>query len=304
MNRHSWVPLAVLVALWSAAPGLAQVRPLPATSADHCQILDSMTEPLWEVGLAFISESRIDNFADTAMTELNAGGEFAYFHDAFGGSIDLNLVLDVILFRGSGGIQLPNQLVQLAVDSGWSVRYANGWAGLVRLAPGLYSDLESLDAQAFNAPLTLAAIRAFDPSLSAIAGIQIRPGFERVIMPVIGCEWEINDAWRLAAKLPESELIYYIDDLWSAHAGFTWNNMTYAIREKGSFDRESLTVEDFRLWTGVTRQISNQFQITADIGHVFKRSLEFGKNEEDLGIDSAMDVESSAFLRLALGGPF
>jgi hypothetical protein len=130
----------------------------------------------------------------------------------------------------------------------------------------------------------------------------MRPGFDRSIMPLVGLTWAVRDDIRLEAQLPESRLSYFFRDDWYAHAGFEWRNLSYRLREKGFYDRDMITVEDFRLSCGLTHRFSDELRLTAETGSAFSRSVEF-KDPAD-SLDSGVDVEDAVFLRVTLGGPF
>lgn len=297
----------VLVVLW-ALPASCAMGAMwsPEETSAYCQILDVPSEPIYQVSLAYIPESRFNGqakeYGKSAFLEINAAWDFAYFRDIALGDVDLNLRMGSILFLDSAGLQLPDQVAKIALDAGWTWRYPQGMALQVRAMPGIYSDIEAVNTDIIFMPVSCSVVRSFNPQLSGIAGLELRLGFDRKIMPIIGVEWEINDMMRLKARLPESRFIYFIDRDWSTHLGLDWQNTSFSLREKSSYDRKRLTVEDFRGYWGLTRRISDQLQFTGELGWVFDRSVEFKK--EVNGQDSDIDIDSTMFVRFALGGPF
>lgn len=271
-------------------------------SMEYCQILDTPPVSVCQVGLRFAPESRFEGYGQSAFLELEADWEFAYFKNVVLGDIDLNFKLRSILLLDSAELQLPDQVAKIALDAGWTWRKENGIALQLRTTPGIYSDLEEIDTDILFTPFSCSLIRAFNPKLSGIVGFELRPGFEREIMPVIGIEWEINDFLRLAAGLPESRFVCSITEDWSTHLGFNWQNTSFRLREKGDYDRDLITIEDFRAYWGLTHKISDQLMFTGELGYVFDRSVEFKDPAE--GLASDVDIERAMFMRFALGVPF
>ena len=266
--------------------------------AGYCQILDDTSDPLYRVRLGYVSESRFENSGKSASLELDADWEVAYFRDVLWGNLDMSLRLDTLMFLDSADINLPDLVTAAAFDAGWTFRSGGALGVQARVMPGVYSDLESLDGEAVAMPFSLAAIHAFNPSLSGMLGAEIRPGFERSVMPLVGVVWEIADNLRLDARLPESRFEYFITPDWSTYLGFAWRNTTFDLDD----EHDAITVEDFEFGGGVTLRASDQVDFIAELGTRFSRSVEYDKvarNEE-----SEIDVENAVFVRVGLGGPF
>ncbi len=268
----------------------------------ECQILDAVTEPIYEVGLSLTPSSDIGESGSSAFVELDARWDFAYFRDVLYGDLDLGLDFSGILVTDSAGLQLPDQLVRLNVDAGLAWRYVGGTALQFRMKPGIYSDFEEVSADALACPASLALVQSFDPTVSGILGLELRPSFETKIMPLVGVAWQPVDMLRVEAGLPRSRLSCVFNSAWSGHLGFEWSNISYQLREKGNFDRKRLEVEDFRFTIGATRLLSDALQVTAELGHLFDRQLEFRYTAEDL--PRKVEVEDSIYLRVGVGGPF
>ena len=298
---HKALTLFAAVSLSMTFFAGAQVWPEDGPEA-RCQILDNPAKPIYRAGLSMIPESRFEGYGDSSATEIDIDWYFAELMDIGYGDVDLNAVFKLTIWGGSAGVQMPDQLLQLALDTGWTWRYENGMGFQVRAMPGVYSDMEKISSDMFYLPFSFAIIHAFDASLSGILGAQIRPSFNRVVMPLVGVEWQVNDEWRLQIRVPESRVTWYAGPGWNMHAGFDWNDTTYSLREKGDFNRGELTVEDTRLYVGTTYRLSDQIELTGDIGSIFARSVTF---EDDAhSFDGEIDVGSDLFLRFGIIGPF
>ena len=272
------------------------------TSLPECQILDNSVEPVWSINLGLIPDRRFSGHGKAEMIELDADYELGYYRDVFTGDIDLNINCDLTILPDSARLALPDQLMALALDVGWTWRYLNGSAIQVRIAPGIYSDFEEFGGGAFSIPMSIAGIYAFNSNLSGIAGLQFRPSWELAVMPIVGAVWEISDQARLEAMLPESKLTVIVDDLWQIFGGIAWNNTSYAIRDKSTYDRKQITFEDWRANFGSTYLLSDGFHLVGELGYVFNRTVEFERVAE--GEDSNVNIDSTPYIRIGIAGPF
>jgi hypothetical protein len=272
------------------------------SSSEVCQILDQSPDPAYTLGLTYIADSRFRGYGSSRFAQLDGSMELGYYHDLYCGDIDLQLDLDAMLLFSSADLQLPDQLVALALDAGWTWRYINDLSLQVRIAPGIYSDIEELAFRSFTMPISVAGVLTVSPELSATAGFQLRPRFDRVLMPILGVVWVPADWLRVEATLPEARVLYYYDDEWSAHFGWAWESMTYSIREKGDYNRRRITFESYRTAVGVTRTLPDELRLTAEIGMLLDRSARFERTPA--GMPEHIDVEDELFLRVGVGGPF
>lgn len=286
-------------------PSILSIPSMPPSKppSGQCQILDRHVENDYEVLFEVVPSSDFTGYGDSSVIELGAEWRrIAFFRDVLMADVDLDLDFNSIVFLKSAGLNLPDQLVELSMDMGWTWRYVNDSALQVRLMPGIYSDIEKIDSDAFFFPFSFAGIGAFHPTLSGIAGLEVRPGFERVVMPILGLEWEIADWLRLRAGLPESRLTYFLDRYWRTYLGLDWRSDTFSLHDGGSVDRDTITIEDFHAYWGLSYSLTDEIQLIGEIGSIFSRGVEFGRQEE--GVDDSVDIDKQIFLRMGIGGPF
>lgn len=271
-------------------------------SLPHCQILDEPTDPMYRIDLSFLPEERFEGYGRSSLIEVGADWELAYLYDILWGDIDLKTRLRATLLMDSAGLQLPNQVTEISIDAGWTTRTMGGTAFQARIRPGLYSDIEEISAEVVYFPFSLALIQSFNDQLSGIAGLDVRMGFDRVFIPLMGLAWQPADNLRMHIGIPESKVELYLDRLWSVHGGFEWMNTTYDLREEGGLDRGQMTLEDYRLYGGFTRGIAGNVKFAFDLGYVLERSVEFERAAEGYARD--VDIENGMFIRCAVVGPF
>lgn len=271
-------------------------------TAPACQILDKAPIPVYSAELGFIGDSEFDGYGNASFSELNATLELGYFYDILQGELDLALDFDGMLLSGSADLELPDQLVACYLDAGMTWRYFNGLSLQVRIAPGEYSDLEQIDISNWNMPISVAGIRTFNSDVSAIAGFQYRYGFDREVMPILGVVWSAADWVRIEATLPKARAICYINDDWSANLSWSWDSMTYKLREKGDYDRDKITFDSYRTSIGVSYALYDSLKLTGDLGIISGREVIF--KDPPVGMDGSIDISSESFIKFGIAGPF
>lgn len=273
-----------------------------------CQILDNDDSPLYEVGFCMASEADVGEagkYGKTSMMKFYGLVDGGYYRDILNGDIHLCFYGGAVLMSDRTGLRLPNQLVGINADIGWTWRTLSATAFQAHFKPGLYSDFEAFSSSALYMPFSVALIQSFSDDLSGIIGVDIRPRFDLVAMPIVGLVWQASPEVRVEATLPAATVTWEVDKLWTAYCGFDWVNKSYSIREKrGPIDggRDQITIEDFRIYAGVERELNDYISIVGEIGSLFNRSITFEKDIESLESDA--DLGSSLFLRLAVRGAF
>jgi hypothetical protein len=272
-------------------------------SAPVCQILDRSPDPDYTLSLTYVEEGRFRRYGTSRILLLDGEMDLGYYHDIYCGDIDVAFDFSALLFSSSAEIQLPDQLVILAVDAGWTWRYINDMALQVRMQPGIYSDIEEFAFRTLSLPVSVAGVMPLNPELSATAGFQIRPWFDRLLMPILGVVWQPENWIRVEATLPEARVLYYYDAEWSGFLKWAWESTTYAIKEKGDFDRKHLTLESRTTSAGVTYTRPDGLGITGEFGMIMDRKAIFGRRDSS-GIPANIPIEDEIFLRVGVGGPF
>ncbi len=259
--------------------------------------------PVYAVGLGYVPESQFHGYGKSSMLEFGANWSFGYFRDVIGGDVDLKAEYTSIMFMDSADIDLPNQAAILALNAGCTWNYDFGTVLQVRARPGVYPDVvDAFDSDTLLMPVSCVAVHPFRSDLSGIFGMEVRPSYEMKIMPVYGVLWDIDDSMRLEACMPQSRFVYFLDEQWRGYLGLDWQNTTFDFRSNASDNRDEMTMEDFRLYTGAACMTAYQLQFAGEFGLVFNRSIEF--NEEVPNIDRKIDIDSGMFVRFGVAGGF
>ena len=288
----------LMASMLSATLALIGIPGAAPADSGSCQILDKPLDHAYEVGCSFIPNSSFGGYGKSETLELDGDWPFGIIKDFGGGDIDFGLMIRDSFFLGSAGLGLPSQLGEVVLDSGFTLRGSNGTAVQLRLQPGLYTDFQNTRGDSFKIPVEPLLVHAFDPDFSGMLGLQVRPGFDRVLMPVVGVAWKINDDLRLDAGVPHSRFQWTIVPDIKTYVGFDWENTSYALAASDGHG-DQVTLEDFRVYWGMQTVVSDTLQFSGEIGNVFKRSIEF-----DQFPSGRIDVGSSVYVRFAVGAPF
>jgi hypothetical protein len=282
-----------LIAAWAVLAGM-----VPAGRAqsgeDFCPILDRFDDTVWGLHFTVLAPSKVKGAGDTTM--LQVGGEAGvFFLRTDFGELDVRAEWLSTAFTSRADIQLPQLLTLLRVNLDYTLRLPDNYALRVGFAPGLYSQITHVDADHLFYPFRLHGIYTFDENLSALAGLNLYPGFSRIIEPQLGVRWQISDYLLLDAFYPQSEMVFRPNVDWAIRAGVAFlNAQEYGLKK--SDDRHQFSMEETRLYAGVDRVINHQLLLMLRFGRVVDRNFDFKRQ------DRSRDVEDALFFQVGVGG--
>jgi hypothetical protein len=282
------VCLLSVAVLGSSAFGKQRVK--------DCQILDQTPEAVYECDAGFVSGSDVQDFGKIEVMEVNADWAFYYCRTDVG-DVDLNLRAKDTVFSDKLGGLLPREVAKIALDAGLAMRPEKGMAVQLRFQPGIYSDLSNLSGDSFSSPFSVSVIHTFDRSLSGMAGLEIRSGFDLPVIPLIGIVWAISDDWTLDLRCPRSKLAYSLAKDWNTYLAFEWENTTYSLGDHNN----DLTIDYLKTCWGVTHRMPNEMLVRGEIGTELERSIRFGGDSSPI---SQVEVDRAVFLRAGIGAAF
>jgi hypothetical protein len=248
----------------------------------------------WMFG--FILPADVEGGDAFSRLEWDIHSDLLYYRDLLVGDLDSRLNFESDTPLNGGGMDLPNQLFVLSVDNRWTWRYVNDVALQWRFEPGFYTALDSLGLESLSVPMTFSAIKTFSERLAAVAGVAVRFGFEREVMPVAGVVWQPQPDLRVEAMFPESRLTYYWQQGWALHARWAWDSITYQLPDD-SADRRRVTFESTAYGAGVTRELSPEFRVFGELGMLTAREVEFDRGGKG-------DIDDALYMRAGIGGAF
>ena len=252
----------------------------------------------FQSGVSYVPESVFAGHGKSALFELDGDWPFGLINDVGNCDIDMGLLFQDVIFLDNAGLGLPSQVGKLAFDAGFTFRPDGANAYQLRLQPGFYTDFESFDTDGLFVPFSGSIIHSFTPDFTGIIGVQIRPNFETVVMPVAGVAWQVGKSFRIDAGIPRSRIEWTIVPDIKTYIALDWRNTSYYLDESQNHG-DLFTVEDFRAYWGMQFRVASTLQLCAEVGEDFNRSVEFDENPR-----AVVDIEDSFFVRVAVGIPY
>lgn len=282
-----------LALAWTVMAGMAPFGHAQSGDA-FCQILDRFDDPVWALHFAVLATSKVKDAGDTTMLQVGGRAGVYYLRTEFG-ELDVRAEWLSTAFTSRADIRLPQLLTLLRVNMDYTLRLPENYALRVGFAPGLYSQVTHVDLDHLFYPFRLHGIYTFDEHLSALAGLDLYPGFSRIMEPHIGVRWQISDYLLLDAFYPQSEMVFRPNVDWAIRAGVAFlNAQEYGL--KSSDDRRQFSMEETRLYAGVDRVINHQLLLMLRFGRVVDRNFDFKRQ------DRSRDVEDALFFQVGVGG--
>jgi hypothetical protein len=262
-----------------------------------------MIEPLYSIELGYTIKAGAPDGSQTDYSQLEvlSFADLVYFHNIAYGDVDVDVYFDSIFPSGDASFDPPAHLIALALDVRWFWRYVNRTAFELRVEPGFYSSTEDLLDMPLSMPITAAGVYTADASLALVAGLQIRPGFNQLVLPYGGVVWQPDKQLRVEAMIPDARVTYYLDQEWSGYAGWSLLNTTYRVAPDWSA-RDRLTLHSQELYLGVTRTISDELHAYGSLGWAVDREAKMTRSRSDDERTTA--IENALVMRVGVSGAF
>ncbi len=187
--------------------------------------------------------------------------------------------LDFMLLDGPTAPGLPSQLYASYIDFMWLPKLSDRWLGILSLAPGVYSDFDSVQSDAFR--LKAKALVRYDvipERLQVLCGILYLNRNDVNWLPAVGVIWDPTDDVHLEMVFPRPRLGYRFTTTglfedWVYLAG-EFGGDTWSIR-RGPNLFDMVTYVDWRLFLGVERKRPGGAAHRIEVGYVFSREIQF-----------------------------
>lgn len=273
----------------------AQAGAIPANL--YSQVLDAPARPQYALRLAILDDTRFGAYGESDMLEIDLHWKLAYYRNILYGDLDFTLLSENRIIRDHLSLVLPDILSALALETGWTWRYTNGYSFELRTFPGLYGDIFSMNSRLWGLPTRFLLHRAIDSNLAGVAGVEIRPGWDLPLVPFGGIAWEASRMLRCELMVPRSRALLYLGPV-TLFATAEWRNITYAIDEKGVAPDE-VTFDDYLLSAGASLKINDENHVSLEAGTFIDRKM-----RTDLSGAGTVSLDGGDFIRLGWSGPF
>lgn len=196
------------------------------------------------------------------------------------------------LLDGPKTPDLPARLYSTSVQFTWVPKLGARWLGLLQIEPGVYSDFDHYDAQAWR---TLGrAIVRYDwiPDRFQVgAGVLYLDRDDFPWLPVGGVIWMPIDDVRLELIFPQPRAAYRLGwdgrrEDWAYLAGEIGGD-SYSFARVSSV-REKAALFDVRLNLGIERQYNGGAGARLEVGYVFWRQIDYFSATPDVDLNPTL----------------
>lgn len=277
--------------------GLTLAGTVPAFAADralpYCQFLDRADEPAWTVQGGLLSSSSVQGPGGRSfsVTEVQGGGGL-YFGGAPGGAVEWAGRYAGYAFAGSGGVDLPDAVVDLHVQAGYVWRHWDGRSLRLRAEPGFYGEPGAWDTgSALRIPFEVLGLQALGPRWSGQLGVAVYPGFTRSFDPRFGLRYALSDTWSVDARYPESQVVWRNPEGTEAYVRLR-NDPLHEFWLEEEDARRTFRFEEARLVAGWAGAVGPGLRLRLEAGWVFNRSVDFARGFANRAVDDAWLVSA------------
>ena len=183
---------------------------------------------------------------------------------------------------GPKSIDVPSSVFDTWLEAMWLPKINQHWQAVFSVAPGVYADFDSYQADAFRITgLGLAHYRPKPDELEFYFGVVYLDREDIRLLPAGGVLWIPNDDFRLELFFPKPKLAWRYrwdkrHEDWLYLAGEFGGNSYGVRRESG--DKDLLTMRDLRLILGTQRKWDRGTGWKLQVGYVFGRQLSYRSN--------------------------
>ncbi len=204
---------------------------------------------------------------------------------------------DASSLDGPDSPTLPPQLYDAYLDFMWLPKLSDKWLGIISIAPGVYSDFDSMQNEAFRVKAkTLARYDWIADRLQIIFGVLYLNRHDINWLPAGGVIWNPHDDVSLECVFPRPKFAYRFTasglfEDWVYLAG-EFGGDTWSIRRAP--DRfDMITYVDWRAYLGVERRRPGGSALRLELGYVFGREVQFDSSAPDYQAADTIMLRSS-----------
>lgn len=263
------------------------------------------TEHWYRLRYFFEGDATADNLVlnqsdGIALFELELHFDIWNSRNVLEGDLTIGTTPKLTCVVGDGGYfrNMPDYLAAIPLNVDWLWRFVNGWSIEIGTAPGIYSDIDALGSDMFGAPFRGCFYYAVQPQFSLKAGMEVRPGWDLAIMPIVGVGWQPTDNLLFELALPRS-VINWKSDGFGLFGQVEWRSTTYNMSGDGN-DPDDISFEDWLASIGASFDITSSLRIQAELGYAFGRTV----TTEINGDKDEVEVDAMPYVGVMIGAEF
>lgn len=236
-----------------------------------------------------------DDGADMDIDDFNLRASFAFPFFYSQQPLVITPAFGMHLWSGPQNVPLPAQVYDATLDFAWKPQFGELFAMDLGITPGVFSDFNGVQSEAFRIQGRAVGILTVSPRLQAVFGVVYLDRLHVKILPVVGAVWTPNEDTRFEIVFPRPKLAQRLTNVgnteWWWYVAGEYGGNSYAINE--SVETE-VDYADLRLIMGLEWRSFQGPQGLIEVGYVFNRELEF------LGGLPNIDVNDTVMLRAGI----
>lgn len=286
---------------------LAGTFNLSAAEEDNMYWRPYLDQPMysyWQASTGFVlpAKTNVPEWDDLGIWELSGWGYLYYQENELGGDLDIKAKVDMQVLNGFDGVSSGYPLTMARLSLRYAQRYIDGYGAQFIFEPGLYSGMEQFSGKDFAWPFGIIGTRALSPESAVQLGLNIYPGFDQVVDPVLGYRWtrgqiDVGPVVTLDLGYPETRIEIRTTPAASFEAGIRIRNWPEYQMGKDD-ERERVSYDETRLWFGTGLALNEAVTLNLEVGYTLDRELAFEKAADPISIDDA------GYFRIGLSGRF
>ena len=179
--------------------------------------------------------------------------------------------------RASVDPALPGAVYDLYADIGWKPRPAEWLFFDLGITPGIYSDFHSLNADAFRLRGRALSIVALSEKFQFVGGVLYVNRNGPKVVPAGGFIWQPHEATKFQIVFPQPKISQRVctvgDKAWWLYLAGEFGGGTWAY-ERPDGSNTSADYNDYRLIVGSELRRADGWNLRAEVGYVFGRSID------------------------------
>jgi hypothetical protein len=184
---------------------------------------------------------------------------------------------------------LPARMYDAEIEFRWVPRIGERWLFDIAASPGLHSDFENLDNNAFRVTGRFVGVWTWRDKIKVALGVIYLDRDDVPYLPVAGLIWTPNDDWNFELLCPRPRIarrISYTCDredwlyLGGELGGGAWSF------QRANFTQDVLITRDYRAFIGIERKRPGGAGAKFEAGWVFGREYEFDSDARTYEADS------------------
>lgn len=270
------------------------------TKNQYSVFVDENDESFYWVSFAHIPTSSYETYGNRGQIEFSGQIKAFQFQNIAGGTLNIDYLGNLFLFKGKVKADLPDQLFRLVMEPKWTGRFSNGINLQIKAQPGIYNDMKRWSSSALFVPFGVTVIKDYSDELSGFIGIDIRHDFRNKVMPVAGIKWAPFEIMRITAGIQDGDIDISLSNI-NFYGRWNWQNISFR-KEHGSSGEGLVTLEDCRLTVGLMVWLRPDMHFFCEAGRILGREMNIGRHSTRA--DSEITVGESQIIKIGIGGPF